>query len=702
MNAISKLPKRQGGFATVLVLALVGVSITVAVLASVDMIRGTQAQTTSYHSQVQAQMNAWSGVSALYEHFKGVQQSDTPPTSTELFNSFKTAQAEGNNLFSGTPALEAYVTRLDGDGEQFDLTVSVHGISKPNSERVRAVSIVDVVSRFSKGDDDPANDNGTPPVMDFVGDLKIKGDFEVISESDAPVVISIDGFIESGNSSITGVDIINATESIDLGGASEVKVLRSNGDVRLTGSVKVLEEIGAMGNVCLSGGTESPGMTKANGYVFGEGSAEFGSIQAKGQTIDDSYIRLCDVKREKDASGNKLTVILEGNHNVDSIKSIGSVMNNGGRVGSLLAEGDLYNGYGSVDSGTVSGDVFYCDDATKLKKCEAVPSWKNNINVSKDPDLTVSISDVEEVKVERPAFDAYEFRDKANYAFETDKEGFAVVTVKNVSNIPDGDYFLGSYDGPYKDRLCTSLTSKSKPKDPECLTPAAEESFPLCEGHSEWSRCISFEPGKDKKDDKPNEWEIDGESFAQGVLWFEGELEIKNGTYFNTFIVTEDIKTDRDTTLYAPNYAGYDGNGVAPKGICTNAISPNVPTQFCEEGTYNPVWAQGIGNYALLAGSVDEDGSYQGGDIELKNQIDVFGSILAGNELDTKGDTTIRGYVAAYAAGEKIDHSIGGSTTIILDNLPPTYTPQGPLTVPETGEDNEEPFNFELLWSQNR
>jgi len=313
--------------------------------------------------------------------------------------------------------------------------------------------------------------------------------------------------------------------------------------------------------------------------------------------------------------------------------------------------------------------------------------------VTTDPNLSVSISDVKEVKVDLPIFDANAFGEAANYAFDINADGFPVVTVKQVKNIPNGEYFLGSYDGPYKDRLCTSLTSDSSPANPMCATPTAEASFPLCQGYSEWNRCFSYDPGI-------STWSINGETMSQGIAWFDGNLAIGAGTYFNTFIATQNIVTGSDTTFYAPNYAGYAGNNEAPNGMCENAVSPNIPTQLCVDGAYNPDWAQGIGNYTLLAGSVMDNGDYLGGNIQLGSKTESYGSVLAGNEFGTEGQSTIYGYVSAYAAGESTDHSIGGKTTIVLDALPPTYTPQGPLEVPNVGEDLEEPFGFELLWTR--
>lgn len=693
MNASA--PRRQSGFATVLILVLVGVTMSVAVLSGVDMIRGTQSQTTTYHSQVQAQMNAWSGVSAMHEYIQGLQQSETPPSAEDLFESFETAQEEQSNIFSGSNGLEAYVTKLEGDREQFYLTVSIHGVSMPSADRVKAVSIIDVVSRFTKGEATLPPEAPSPTAFYIGGDLILSGSIEVISDTDTPYEISVDGLVKTGGNSIRGMDVIKATESIDLSSGSEFKVLRTNGDVRLTDSVTVLEEIQAQGNVCMIEGVGSLGLTKANGFVYGERGARFGDIQAKGETINESYHRLCENKREVDGKGNLIAVNLGNVPSLHNVQSLGTVRNLGGDISSLLADGDLLNGHGSVDSGTITGEAFHCSDISNIvKNCKPLPSWKNDVKVATDPDLSVAISDAKPVdEPDAPDFDANEFRELSNYAFSINEDGFPVVTVKHVQNIPDDQYFLGSYDGPYKDRLCTTLTTSSSPSNPKCATPSKEDSYPICKGYSPNNRCFSYDAGS-------REWTIKGNSMAQGIAWFEGDLKIGNGTYFNTFIATQNIQTGGSTRLYAPNYVGYAGYNDSPHGICQNTVLPNIPTQLCDANTYNSDWAQGIGNYAAMAGSVLDNGGYLGGNIKLGASTVAYGSVLAGNEFNTGGSTTVHGYISAYAGGEVTGNAMGGSTKMILEGLPPSYTPQGPIEKPEIGEGSEEAFGFELLWTR--
>lgn len=685
-------PHRQSGFATVLIMVLVGITMSVALLSGVDMIRGTQSQTTTYHSQVQAQMNAWSGVSAMHEYIQGLQQSETPPSAEDLFESFEMAHEEESNIFRGSSGLEAYVTKLEGDNGQFDLTVSIHGVSMPRADRVKAVSIIDVVSRFTKGEATLPPKDPSPTAFYIGGDLTLGGSIEIISDTDTPYEISVDGLVKTGDNSIRGMDVIKATESIDLGSDSEFKVLRTNGDVRLTGGVTVLEEIQAQGNVCMTGGTGSPGLTKANGFVYGNGGATFGDIQAKGETIKESYHRLCESKREVDGKGNLIAVNLAGDHSLRNVQSLGTVRNHGGSISSLLADGDLLNGYGSVDSGTITGEAFYCSSG--VKNCKPLPIWKkDDIKVATDPNLSVAISDAKPVdEPDVPDFDANEFREFSNYAFSINEDGFPVVTVKHVQSIPDDQYFLGSYDDPYKDRLCTTLTASSSPSNPKCATPSAENSHPICKGGSSDNRCFSYDAGS-------SEWKIKGESMAQGIAWFDGNLLV-GGTYFNTFIATQNIQTAGSTRLYAPNYVGYAGYNDSPHGICQNTVLPNIPTQLCDDDTYNSDWAQGIGNYAAMAGSVLDNGGYLGGNIMLVKDTVAYGSVLAGNEINTGGSTTVYGYISAYAGGEVTGNAMEGSTTMMLKGLPPSYTPQGPIEKPEIGEGSEEAFGFELLWTR--
>lgn len=301
---------------------------------------------------------------------------------------------------------------------------------------------------------------------------------------------------------------------------------------------------------------------------------------------------------------------------------------------------------------------------------------------------------VSKVKLDTDTFNAYDIEADANFAFKMEN-GYRKVTVRNVEGIDDGTYFLGNYPGGgYKDYLCTAVTGS---KDaPDCTSPARTETKTICKGYSDQNGCFSYNASTG--------WKVVGTSMAPGVAWFEGNLEVATGTYYNTFIATGNIKTSGQHVTYAPNYAGYngkaDGETYAPQGVCTNSQFPSIrPSQFCNaDGSYLSVEP---GDYAFMAGSradddFDDIASYQGGNITLGSSSNVYGNVRAGNEFSSGGNTTIHGFVSALALGSKVANSLGGSTTFDLRNLPKTFKLQGPGGSEEAGG----PGGVRLKWSR--
>jgi hypothetical protein len=314
----------------------------------------------------------------------------------------------------------------------------------------------------------------------------------------------------------------------------------------------------------------------------------------------------------------------------------------------------------------------------------------------------VPLGVLEEVEVEVPVFDAYQYENNANYAFRVNGSGYKVVTIRNVRNIANGEYYIGDYenneqtgwDRGYKDFLCTTLAANSTPQAPRCQAPVAEPPGTLCFGYSTYNNCITYNAGT-------STWSLGGTSLSQGITWFEGNINVGNGVYYNTFIATGNITTSGGLINYAPNYAGYSGavDGVtyAPRGVCSNGMSVYVPAQLCnEDSTYNPEGSGGMGNYAFMAGGIVA-GNYSGGNITLGSSNQSYGNILAGNDFASGGSTVINGFITALAGGVGTLNVMGGSTTINLDVLPPSYTPTTPGT---GGEDEEATISVQLLWTR--
>src|SRR5690606_24774118 len=124
----------------------------------------------------------------------------------------------------------------------------------------------------------------------------------------------------------------------------------------------------------------------------------------------------------------------------------------------------------------------------------------------------IPVTKVEQIKI---LFNAYDFREVANYVFSVDGRGNKKVVVRGIRGITDGTYFIADYDGPHKDKLCTVITGSGD--NAKCLEPAASVAPTICVGYSAYNSCFAF-------DSSTKTWSINGESIAQGIAWFEGSL----------------------------------------------------------------------------------------------------------------------------------------------------------------------------------
>jgi len=718
--------KKQRGIATLLVLLLVGIAISAAIFGSLRYIQGSQDQTTAFHAQTQAQLKAWSGVDMLYQYFLGLIKEDPQPDIDDLLDALEEAMLDNNfQLLAGNP--EAKITNVDHDNQR--ITVNITGTSGATGGRAESTSKIQVVYLLSDdGGGKPSGcapfcSDGPPSVITFNRNLRLEGSISVTTQPGESYEINVKGVVTTGGNSITGVDTINATDSIQIGSGSTYKNLRSNGDIAITGSVTVSNSMMALGNICMTGSASVPGLTKANGFVYGVGSASFGQIEARGVSTYAGTSPQCNSYSRIDGHGNTFGVWLAGNNTAGSVKTSASVAHDSGTIQSLLAQGDLHitNGGSKVTAGTIGGVKKRCN-AGNLNDCSGtVPS---SVNVTSTPSITVSVSELTEIDVQVTSFDAYQYESSANYVFRYDSgEGRIKVTVRNVEGIDNGTYYLlplvrtiehGSWtqSDTYADYLCKNINGSGNCLDVQetrktickttnnLVTYANNVTIPGNYANPSSNQCVIYQNGK---------WTVGGPgatpTIAQGVAWFEGDLDISNGEFYNTFIATGNIATSGSHKNAAPNFAGPAGSGtysgLTLKGICSNAYFPHYPTQICN--AFNNNEPLGIANYAYMAGSVEGD-NYIGGNIKLGASTVAFGSVLSGNDFDSGGNTTVYGYITALGSGVVTYNAMGGSTAIIVNQLPPTYIPMGGISVggggPPPLEKEEEDLKVDVLWTR--
>lgn len=96
--------------------------------------------------------------------------------------------------------------------------------------------------------------------------------------------------------------------------------------------------------------------------------------------------------------------------------------------------------------------------------------------------------------------------------------------------------------------------------------------------------------------------------------------------------------------------------------------------------------ANSLGNIALLAGGY-VGSTFSGGTIKLGASTEIFGSIVAGDQFSTSGNTTTHGYITAAALGTATQHTWEGSLHMDLTGLPAGYDPGD---TPINGGDEDE------------
>jgi hypothetical protein len=675
------LPRAQTGYVTVMVAMLFGVAFTATVIGAAAYIRSTQAQSTAAHAQTQAQLKAWTGAEIVREYLLALQTGGNLPGLAAVVANSPTALA-----FNGVSGVSASLTGVNSPTNPTLITADIVGTTAAGTP-AQATSTLQVVYTVNAGS---STSSSTNSALNFNRNLNLSGSITVNQPSGSNIsyTINVMGDVSTGGNSITGVSVINSTGSINIGSSSSFQQLNADCDVVISGSVTPVA-VNAQRNVCSTGGASVSGTTLANGSVLSQ-SGSNGTINAIGNPTGVSSCTASGASQSGTVAATcpapyAAVDLSSGSAGAAVVNTDGNVLLASGTIGKLNAVGNLnLSNYGAVTVGVIGGTL------TK-------PQYDTNVNVTVVPHTTVSITPASPVTLSSAQFNAYNLQTAANYAFTINSAanvpingflaGYALVTVTNINGITNGTYYLGSYTSTNNntlDYLCTAIsqtTSATNPFSGTCVTPAVASAFRICEGYSAQNSCFSYSSGT---------WSINGTTMAPGIAWFQGNLSVGSGTYYNSFIATGNISTSGSDNVYALNFAGYSGTvsgtTYAPTGICNNSAFTTYfktlyPTQFCNTSTqtYNASASSGIGNYAFMAGSwvganYPGQAGYVGGNITTGASSMIYGNIEAGNEFQSSGSTTIAGSVTALAQGAAVENSMGASTTFNLTNMPPSFT----------------------------
>lgn len=679
---------RQHGMVSLLMVVLTGLGVLALTAAGLHAMRGSQEQQLTVHTNTQAAARAWAGAELVQQYLNGLSTAEVE------------AIPSGALTLAGAEGIEAQVTNnIDAGSGVRQLVVNVTGRS------VQTAVVVQLVYEIT-----PASGTAPTPSVSSIGtvdinsNLDLKGSIRVLGGTNANLMVK--GTADLGGS-VQGINRICSTEDMSITAAISVNRVCTLGNLTMAGSASVTGDAEVKGNVSMSGNTSITSVL-ANGNVLLSGGS-VGTVSTQGNiTVSGGSARITgtaaaegDIEWTSSAAANTLNangniaysasnsntalnargdIVVSGNGRVQTLNALGNTTlssnsTSNGVMGNLRVGGNLtFDKNQVINNGQVRGT---------LSREPNGASAKVKQDVIRNTSLVVDVP-VVDVPVVNPAFtpsasvDVFRLKDTANFVFEIEAgTGYRTVTVRNIDGIVDGRYYLGDYiykwDQPElargnKDYLCTAVNNSGI-----CTAPALPYRT-VCQGNSQYNGCFSYNAGTDT-------WTLSGQSMAPGVAWFDGNLNVSNGTYINTFMATGDIDTSGNLKIFSPNYAGYtpvctNSRSASPYGITVDyRLSGLWPRDLCQaDGTYAP---NAIGNTALMAGGVDASGVYVGGDISLGASNAIYGNVIAGNLLDTTGNTTVVGSVQVANLRADSDEltTWRGSTTIDLTNIPSTFTP---------------------------
>jgi hypothetical protein len=655
--------KKQSGLATVLIVLLVGVSMTVIAMGLAKSVKSTQYQQVAAHATTNSQSAAWAAVQIFKQYLQQLDYDNIELIQTDT--KIPITLAGGSQILSATVvAIDTSLKATDG----IRVTTNI----KASDENAQASSVIQVVYLVANTVCDICQI--LEGHLDLFDNTFLGGDIKIEKPASVKSTVNVDGDVNAINISLDGVTYLNATGDITLGSAVPVEEVYTNGDLILDGSANVAKG-SALGRAILKNNGSA-------GLIYANGDLEFnGGIVGIANTLGDATLTNYVAHGSIYANGSVAVF-----SPVQKVRARGNItLNQWAPATDIATQGNLtcpsayWNLFGSLAA------------QSTLINCPA-PS----ANVKQGVAVEVPIMDLLPPFVRvKPKIDVWAIKAEANYQFEF-IAGKIKVTVKNVNSIGDGTYFLGTYPfsggrGHY-DYLCDAVDASGNCTSPATLTKT------ICQGQSTSNACFSY-------DSASQTWTIDSKNIAPGVAWFEGNLNLSNGQYYNTFAATGDITTAGGMKTYAPNYIGYNAICSVTFPLNTTTDFANMyPTQLCDLGSGQLAYAA-IGNVTLMAGGYNPSagGVYQGGNITLSASNELFGTVLAGSYFDTAGDTIVHGYIAATANKGGGTNDLGGKVVINLNNLPATYNPnEVPLFDGDTCQSSCAPpaESILVLWSR--
>lgn len=222
---------KQQGLATITILLLVGVSVSVAVFGAFRYVQSSQSQTMAFHAQTQAQRKAWSGVDITVKYLDALSSNNNLGTLIdELPSKDSAAQLQQKlNVVINDPNLKIAIYKEETENKVYIYT-EVTGEAAKNT-KAHAVSTVEAIFELKQNNASKSTSclvNRTA-VMRGLTDLTGGGtDFlsgDVLSD------IAVEGDLILSNSSKSGISgCVSGDTTMNGGGIKNNATLRVGGN----------------------------------------------------------------------------------------------------------------------------------------------------------------------------------------------------------------------------------------------------------------------------------------------------------------------------------------------------------------------------------------------------------------------------------------------------------------------------------------
>lgn len=704
-----QLPKQKGA-ATVLMSVLVGFSITAMALALMFNVQNAQDKQVTVQAQVSTQNLAWAGSETFRQLLANLPLGiiDALPIGEPLTALDKTNVANLQGSLTPTIVDRRVVAAANGLARHNQITVNLASVN-PTAGAGTTLQMVYGIFNF------PAAALPNLDPVTFYHDTDLEGTVNYRNVPAAGEILTVKGSV-SLTSAVTGINKVQATGNVTINNPGvTLKEVIANGTVTLSGDGKVLEKLTGLAGVNINQGFA--GSVLSNGNVsYRTGAPPMGYTSGVGLVQARGTVSVTNQNNLTFTEINGLsTVALTGCGATACFKRVEAV----GNLTAFAPTLDTAYSRTRITCSPPPPGVF----GTNQPATEAMAPSFTSCNTfafgmtpsrfkTATPNLK-SIIAIPDMQMTPLQIDVWEHQAVANYFIR--QVGTRIfVTVKDVlrtgGTALNGEFELvRSGDNGY---LCpldalgaqiSGCTDAATPKNVFCT-----------------DKCFTVQSATATAGAAPLTFLLEGR-VAPGVILFDGNLTLKFAPLSTASLLASGfIKTEGNTGKnVAPNFAGSSAGtaaGVSLPGVCSGLTSASMnltPANFCKASGYDASAANKLGNVALMAGGMRRtvvkttatysssdsasetsvpttaaDGrtsyvitkitpnaalgvtttetitqqAYSGGDIQLAADNVIFGSIMAGNMLNTQGTTTIYGYVVSSALARAVPAGGGGAS----------------------------------------